>query len=828
MKFYFRKIASVIASAVMLSSTVALAAAANYPAPFVKNGAADLAVVYGANAAQTDLVAAIDITAGLQAELAKQTATTTATGATTSGGDSVKFESGSTKLHIGSMLNDTKGGNIGSDDMPNLLAKKTYQAKDGSNYDYEQYLKIGPGSQYGVFTDVDYNSQIPTLGIKRSMGSAILNYTLSFSKTVESSVNTATQRMSDIENTDITILGKNYKLLNAYNATNIKLELMGGAVSDTLAMDESKDYTIGDKTFTVKVTYVGQTGSTNEAKMEVNGEMTNKMNIGGTQKLKDGTQLGVRDIMYQSFAGGVMKVEFSLGAEKLTLENGQKLKLNDNSINDVVVSIAEGSATSTKPRTISKIVLSWITNDKTFITEEKSAVFPGLNSVTFKIANFTTAKEPEEVLVTNSGDKTLQIKLPVKSGTATIPVLTLNSSKTGFNIDGKVGGDSTPGNLVTSSGSSIQFNRTSDQNFVASWSSGTDAESYLLRVTNVQRDYPSTGMNTTDIVDSVTGNTVCKEKKSGTGDSCQVGPNILLNINTVIAVGDGIVNMTGGSGVNFNRVYTPGRLMVWLPVIMDGPATATNRLPINMTAGMNTSFITYNYLMEEADRNNNIGAGRDINFTVGVSSSKITVSTLTDTGFSGGDKFDVGGTSTTSKYVAYLMSDVGTKLIYDAKPDQHTLSVYYNGGESIANVFLTAPETTVTSGVSGTTGTGVVKIGKVAVSDAEAASVATKNLIVVGGSCINSVAASLLGGALCGADFEASTGVGAGSFLIQTFSRDGGKVATLVAGYNAEDTTNAATYLTTQVVDTSIGKKYKGTSATSAQLVVATSGNTTA
>jgi hypothetical protein len=47
----------------MLSSTVALAAAANYPAPFVSNGVADVAVVYGANAAQTDLVAAPEITA---------------------------------------------------------------------------------------------------------------------------------------------------------------------------------------------------------------------------------------------------------------------------------------------------------------------------------------------------------------------------------------------------------------------------------------------------------------------------------------------------------------------------------------------------------------------------------------------------------------------------------------------------------------------------------------------------------------------------------------------------------------------------------------------
>jgi hypothetical protein len=51
--------------------------------------------------------------------------------------------------------------------------------------------------------------------------------------------------------------------------------------------------------------------------------------------------------------------------------------------------------------------------------------------------------------------------------------------------------------------------------------------------------------------------------------------------------------------------------------------------------------------------------------------------------------------------------------------------------------------------------------------------------------------------------------------LIETFARDGGGVATLVAGYNAQDTRNAATALTTQVVDTTAGKKYTGTTATS-------------
>ena len=111
------------------------------------------------------------------------------------------------------------------------------------------------------------------------------------------------------------------------------------------------------------------------------------------------------------------------------------------------------------------------------------------------------------------------------------------------------------------------------------------------------------------------------------------------------------------------------------------------------------------------------------------------------------------------------------------------------------------------------------------VTDAEVSSVQTRNLIVVGGSCINSVAANLVGGAYCTSAWSDATGVGSGQFLIQSYTNPyaSGKIAMLVAGYEAADTANAATYLTNHAssVDTTAGKKYIGTSSTSATLAVA-------
>jgi hypothetical protein len=276
------------------------------------------------------------------------------------------------------------------------------------------------------------------------------------------------------------------------------------------------------------------------------------------------------------------------------------------------------------------------------------------------------------------------------------------------------------------------------------------------------------------------------------------------------------VNFTVGSGGSWDKVYSKTGLKVQLPVLVLGNEVS-NRGWINLTANTTAghspeSFVLF---MTEENKDDNVAKGTEFNVTINDDSDgDLTVDDI-DTSSS---EYDVPGTS--DDVEAMVTSDLATLVKRTVSADRGTAVVEYHGSESYADIFLTAVGATVSTGESSSGATGsVVKLGSVSVSDAEAATVASKNLIVVGGSCINSVAADLLGGALCGADFEAKTGVGAGSFLIQSFERTGGKVATLVAGYNAEDTSNAAKYLTTQVVDTTVGKKYKGTSSTTASLV---------
>ena len=77
----------------MIGSSAGIAAAANYPAPFVSGGSSDVAVVYGANAAVSDSVQAFNVNLDLQSRAGTGGSTVTTTCA---GGDCYLFEQAST------------------------------------------------------------------------------------------------------------------------------------------------------------------------------------------------------------------------------------------------------------------------------------------------------------------------------------------------------------------------------------------------------------------------------------------------------------------------------------------------------------------------------------------------------------------------------------------------------------------------------------------------------------------------------------------------------------------------------------------------------------
>jgi hypothetical protein len=175
-----------------------------------------------------------------------------------------------------------------------------------------------------------------------------------------------------------------------------------------------------------------------------------------------------------------------------------------------------------------------------------------------------------------------------------------------------------------------------------------------------------------------------------------------------------------------------------------------------------------------------------------------------------------GFTSLTSDtYMSEAVDKYGSFVTDEQRTNQNGVeTIMYPKSQMYLDVVATSEGATLSS--SGA-------LGDVLVTDQEVSSVSDKNLIIVGGSCINSAAATALGVSehTCGDAFTAATKVGNGQFLIKgvqdKFSN--GRLALVVAGYEAADTTNAATYLRTQTVDTS--KTYIGTSTTEATMQVA-------
>ncbi|MBU0467424.1 MAG: hypothetical protein ABIG37_01990 [Nanoarchaeota archaeon] len=806
MKFNFRKIASVIASAVMIGSTAGTALAANYPSPMVVGGTADAAIVVTAGShagAVSDWDAAVSLQSALQG---KVTTATSGTTTTATGGDSIKIERSTNKLNLNDALTDVQTTKISDSDLPNLLADKTFRSKDNIDYKYEQEIEIlkDTAINFTHFDDNDYKKDTPTLGIKIGSSVLVMNYTLDFTKDVRSDVDSS-GRLEDMEDRDITILGKTYKLLNAYNkSSDTKFELMKGASSSTININEEKTMAIDDKSYTITLTYVDSTYSQFDV-IDSGGtsQTTTKLAKGGTYKLSDGTQLGVTDISYQALAGGVMSAEFTIGADKLTLENNQVLEVNDVDVDEIKVFIARSEADSNKVD-IQKIVLQWISDDEIFISDEMEAVFPAFESV--KITAGEVTKPCEEVIeIKSQGTYGIELTVPIKDGDANINILYGNGTDYLY-VAGDNDGTSTLRTGNDTGGDFIRYDRDTDDYFIASWNSSTEAESYLLRVSSTS---DSDGTNYTTIENKLTGS---KYENKKDGDIVTIG-NVEL---TILHVSHGLdansvdkfVDIAAGSGVTFNRIYTAGGLGIWLPInstsgddcdpLQYGASSNNWGVLINgsdagsLVAQTTNRTSSWMLMMSEEDKDGNIGSGSLINVTLGWSSSEAQVTEVTpDTAGNGGFFYSDGAyreIGTTNEYEGYVASDLGTKVLF-RKPTSGAKSaeITYHCSQMYANIFVTAPEASIEAGTSSSGGGTVV-----VVKDNEVSSMSGNNLVVVGGSCINAAAAKILGSdtPLCGEDFTAKTNVDAGKYLIKAVASpyNSAKVAVLVAGYEAAET----------------------------------------
>ncbi len=789
MKFNFKKIVSVIATTVMLGSTIAFAAAA-YPAPFVNGGAADAALVVGANAAATDIAAATDLGASLDAGV---TATTGMSGE----GDKYLLEKASTKLHLGSGFVDVVSATVNSDKLPTLLKDGKYLDTNNDEFSYTQKITLG-NSSVTMFQDNDYKDldNNPTVGIRLASGANVLNYTLSMSDQ---------PTITNTPTTDLPIMGKQYYVLTATNST---MTLLDSAEKVTLAEGETKTVTIGDKTYECSIAFIGAT----TVKLTVNGQTTNSLAKSETYKLSDGTYVGIRDISVQDYAGGIKQVEFGIGSGKLKLTSGSDIQINDDSIPRLTANI-----TYTTDSKLTSITLTWKADGDLFVAPGVDAVMPGFKSVKLVWDSFVTPTS-EAIKVVKGGDDYMMLEnFPLKTSTEDIYLAYTNDS---LNYTG-IGKDAN-NMLRTTNDTNMTFDTDTDAYFVASYANTRDSESYLMRVTSFKAEgTPAVNKTTLEYKKDGAWTSFGTDKKPG--DTATVG-SVTLDVGA-INYNEKSVVLGLEASESFNKLYSKEGAQIQLPYNNGVNTTITNIIRINDSGAGGpcgnlsatyypTGFLgpytltdsiqlsnpnvtqcfknSWDLSVLEEDKDGNVAKGDNVNVTFGFNSA--TTKQVEVTAVTGGD-----GTSTeigdSKIWRNFIYSPLATEILFDKSGDQYSTNLIYHGGESMAKVYITAP--TITSGAA--------KI--LVVKDSETSSVSGNNLIVVGGACVNKAAAMIVNGAdtaLCGDAWAAKTGAGAGKYLIQVAASpyNAGKIAMLVAGYDAADTTTAVAKVKEGAIDT--------------------------
>ncbi|OGJ16139.1 hypothetical protein A3K74_02820 [Candidatus Pacearchaeota archaeon RBG_13_33_26] len=801
MRLNFKKISAIAASTLMVGLSMGVAAAANYPQPFVVSGAADVAVVYGTGSgvSSLDLVQAGNIQSNLQSFMTGGSGTT-ATGEAfwEVGTSSDDFE---LTEHIGNVTTYIDSGDL------SLLANGKISNEKG-DAEYKQYLYFDETASASVlFTEDDDDNQ--GLFFKINSGHQIARYVMDFSTNLKSDI--VSGEYEDIEDKDITFLGKTYTIVDATNGSaGAELILMSGALGGTVTSGES--LTVDG--YTVGVQVISSTEARFTVTTASGTETTSKMNKGEMERLSDDNYLAVTDIDYQGYAGGVEQATFYIGADKIEWKNGTDMTVNGETINEAGVIIT--STESSADISISEIEINMTAEDDLYVP------------VNGKLSEATDLDEPE-VLVSQNWD--IEFKGLEATDYENISLKATTDNRYTLKYKNYAGVEVTLPLLYTNA-TGVFGGKDANELFILNPTGKrnvTKKDYFLLHTADPQSStsnaktllvqYMGSDKVSTTTADYVNFKVDGEDKKVETTDTgtfvlnvagskfnfanASTGANDDFDIyltDTYYADGAGLGNCTS---IYIRTYYNT------LINITDNNMTL-NEVEGELAAGDADWLI--NVTIDDGNRDGDyVTVTQDVFGVVLGNTSTDASSSFTGTGSWLTDNDE----STIRRYItAYGAQIVNTNP--SDSPDDIEVAI----PTSVVKPLVYVSDKSGVS-VSGTTG-GTTQLGDVLVKDSEVSSVSSKNLIVVGGSCINSAAAKLVGTPACSSDFTTKTGIGSGQFLIQSFgdAYTTGKVALLVAGYEASDTVNAATYLRTQTVDTTAGKKYKGTSSTSAELVV--------
>jgi hypothetical protein len=749
----------------------------NYPEMFVTNGEFNGFIVVGENSRAVDGLVAANIAANMKIiELDSETVSIS--------GDVWEVGAGSRDLEIA----DNSASIVQGENLYDItryiekgdlvaLADGVFRTKSGSSV-YKQFLyfDVDNTATNELVKYAENDDDVDDVFFFLQNGKNIGQYSLEFTSNVKSSI-MDTNILSGFENSKLNILGQEYVLVLARRpqSKRVKLTLMGGAVSSSLMEGITETYQLGGESYEIRLTFV----DADEASFLVNGENTGKLRAGDVFKLSDGKEIGVSEILYQAYAGGVHSADFFLGANKLVLKDDDitdsvsdaELEVASETIDGADV-IIEGTDDGTE------VALSIIKISMTAQEDYYVAAGEKLSDV------IRTAGDEEEILFTNNWDIEFKGLSEAKSHGIKLD----NSGDRRYDFifyDGS--GDKVKLPLFyAQDDTTISF--------------GEEASSKCLILNEavaVQKDdyFILTGG------DASSGSAVSyalqyKSADESTKDSPQIKFKNLGN-GEMLKYSIDTSSTDSGSAVADIKLggYT-------FPVISDEVETSANfNIKIAMDGGSAPGSDDIDIVDEYGAKIDfgSIPSSGDCRDTT-VTSSAITITTpdgsdyesqqpaeivlvadATATNKVTVSSFTVGGTSNPligSGSVGYGYTSMGGKMTYDSSSAPHSFIYDYPEQQRIPLLYVTSRVE-----VGSTKGDLVsVAVKDATKLDSEIAVLNAQNLIVVGGPCSNTITAKLLGNTEnC---FE---GFSTGKSMIKLL-KNGNKVALIVAGYGGSET----------------------------------------
>jgi hypothetical protein len=808
----FRKIASVVASALMIGSTMGAAFAANYPAPFVSSGNANVAIVYGSNAAISDLSAAIDVQTNLNSKITGNSATA----ATTTGGNSVSLSTTSQQLLMNSTLNVARSV-ITKDHLPTLLADGSAYDSSGTEYKYTQTITPNGNSRqitFGKSGESIDPIMLVNLGYQGT-SAPVYNYTMTLSKALN------VTDTNVIGTAELNILGNKYVI--GANSDGNTLYLYGSGQTTSVEEGETKTVDIDGEPHTISL--IG-TSSTTTATIEVDG-VSKSITKGSSYKFASGFEIYSKDMFHATKTGTLSTVDLLVGSKTLHFEDGQAIRVgaDDTTILGTDVEITSGSVAggditqiqvaqgaesslgdylkageSYTDRVFGNLVLDFVGVVPTLESDTRDTVVLDTDNSVSARAKFTT----------DSSDKEYTMGYARDADNAADSSLT--------RVDLAYDNDL---NISVQEGSNIKVNQYMVVNDndegrilqVISVPSGTSSNDYArLRdvITGVDYDF-STGLtNKTTAARSIGGSEYHLAVANTNADSALWTVNLTWGAGSAagsegtettlfprikLANGEWISFLTSTSvnkddtyqlpGNYLLSTYKTGSTLTW--VNSTAAATFTNTTSLgnvdyNVTWTNATGTGTLSNLMLNGNNCNfNVTMGPAILImeekTLADSNGHAICIPLTSQGTNpkmpaiGTPIFSDGvasfNTMQSDTYKSQAVDLYGTLVERDTSSGtNYMVTVSYPDEQMYADVFFKEAGTSITPGSVGGSGSGSVMI----VKDTEVDSVKDENLLVIGGSCVNTVARKIVNpdatSPICGADFTAATNVGAGQYLL--------------------------------------------------------------